>query len=444
MFRLLSYTLRGVLAWNEDAPEPELASVVSEDTFYSESSQTEVSWTVSILDLDPEILRSVTRHLARKELSRLSQTCQALHRVLTLHLLTYGPITLNADTMDSFSHFMNRDSPDDERHSLLRSLTVHPLRGESKHGLTPLLLSFACEGILARASGLTSLTITDVARAFSPLQLHMIFDELPALQHLTLEGLPTGSEYKSILYESTAPLRTVTLAQGAWVPKDAATDAFELLRKHGATLTRITLRFLLPLPKWTLYHFPKPRVEEVRLSALQCSFADGVGWGYALASLFPNVRRVHVGRLCYNGLVLAARDTLGDPSKVSLARLVDDQRQHNHRMAEEHGECWRRLDVLAVGSVLELYHLGLSCTVHHLEFGALGGPLELGYACAALADVRPEKVGCTVRTRDLDGNLASFFEVVIAVDSMRRLILDLTDVAVSPFILGPQGRLVGY
>ncbi|KAI0371384.1 hypothetical protein BV20DRAFT_1051770 [Pilatotrama ljubarskyi] len=384
-----------------------------------------------ILKLPFDVLLHIAPFLSPRYLSVLTRTCHALHRALAPELVN-RPVHLTSENMASFSAFMHKGThaEDDERFRLLRRARVHPLEGRSKGALSPVQMGDAIAGLLHRACNLTSLTLLNVSYTFSPRQIREALAFLPALQSIMLSGLT--SEYTSVLAEVTSPLQRLALHTGF---RDSR-DALQYVGKHHATLTHLALQSgesSIALPDHTASF---PQVRELRLGMLQ----GDLNVGRNLMRVFPNARRVYMDALKAGGGRL---DREPDPS-LSVGREWRAATKDAVRKARG-GDCWRKLHLLSIRSLSDLYFLGLSCKVSHLNLRSIGGitgtPVEPAIVRAALADVRPARLDCCVGSKDFPMGVADLFQAICATKSVVRLLLDLCDAAPSPFELNVSGVL---
>lgn len=185
----------------------------------------------------------------------------------------------------------------------------------------------------------------------------------------------------------------------------------------------------MPLPDASFP--PMPQVEILTLGQLSSSGDNS--WGRVLMHLFPNARRVRIAALYY-GKSPVSKPVRRGATTSGIADGLLEWRMRSTRFASEH-RGWRRLDFLEVGSVLDLYNLGLSCQVCHLEVGSLSGSAVPEHITEALEDVQPAHMGCTVHREDLEERLPALWQAIYTTCSVQRLALDLADTEKSLFSL---------
>ncbi|KAI0635919.1 hypothetical protein C8Q77DRAFT_602187 [Trametes polyzona] len=331
---------------------------------------------MSLCNLNDDVLIHIALYLRRRHLSALTRTCWFLHDAL-LHLLVHGIVALKRSYLPRFHRFM--------RHGIRRNPSLSPslrtLRFYSFNERTG-CLSFADAAqvfmkVLQLAPQLTSLTINPAEFLFNPIQLRNAVALVPNLEVLMLSTLTP--KYQDALVDVVPRLHTVFL-DISWARCRGTLPNFEKARTPSTLLFFRTHResivdLSLSLVKLTLESPTLTNLRRLSISDLRLVNADrDLGWVAPLIRLFPRLERLILGVLI-------------DPSGTSTHRELSTLDQATwrsinewHRKAKdwqlEHGTWTNGLQYLRMRSLLDVYQLGPSCSISHLEIPYAGGNID--------------------------------------------------------------------
>ena len=362
-----------------------------------------------IIDLPLDAVYSVIALLSQRELSLLSKTCRCLHHVSCAQLAK-RPLVKYTD-LPSFHHWL-RIGEEDSRAYLLQRLVL--LGCEESEDMWP--AAIYTQGplitqILDNCLNLVYLSADDVAAVLSSHRLRRALISLPRLQTLRLTG--ASRKYGKVLIATLGSLRVADISYG---PRQYTDDGClcrynpSFLRTHQHTLESLRLdnvRFLA----YTVVSFTALR----KLDLQSVWLSEGAG---SLIPLFPNLQELTLFDLHYKN---PGRNSWGNPARVSGFEFADIDHAVNLRTVSRTWQAthksWEGLRELHVGTLLNLYSLGLCCPVQTVRIldGSILSILEDammvmdGESAQALSTIVPSVLAdiqprCLVLHIPLNGN----------------------------------------
>ncbi|KAL7279191.1 hypothetical protein ACG7TL_007031 [Trametes sanguinea] len=265
---------------------------------------------------------------------------------------------------------------------------------------------------------LTELVIHDIVRAFTPERLRNILVSLRSLQTVTLCELT--SNYSRVLSDICPNLKTIVLAlvvDESHIDFHAVfspVDPRPFLQSHSPSITKLVLYQVILDASGT----PFPGVVDLQISDYGVSDAD-TGFTGPLVHLFPNVERVQL-------LSLQSDQGVITPSFLHSGSLqaATDLRSTCTRWQDTHGTWANGLRHIEVGSLVDLYCLGLRCHVARVKIWFPSDPI--GIAHTALADVRPRCLQFSIfRLREIE-DVLQLLAAVSQICSLDHLVIDVS------------------
>ncbi|KAI0634731.1 hypothetical protein C8Q77DRAFT_1055140 [Trametes polyzona] len=316
---------------------------------------------INVLNWD--VLLHITTFLARPDLSRLSQTCRALH-ALTLRQLFHDPIELNAKNLLSFYACLSRDGTG-RRAAFVKELTINcslsrlrrtDANSDAHEEYVPAAQVLAA--ILRSTHRLKRLELDWAAAGLSS----YLPEAVSALANLDQIRIPFASQKLwDDLQNLRAPLRKISVQFGP-VGGTGITDPVPLLERFSSTLQEADLSCVQFKESAVSY----PRVSKLSVSNSYCDFFLGGIDAAPVALAFPGLQE----------LSLSAAGAHPEVSQWVNGRSCDKpeliercRRTNKHDLAELNG--FQRLRKVVAGHVADLYMLGLNQHVPNVEIGML-------------------------------------------------------------------------
>lgn len=313
--------------------------------------------------LNWDVLLHITTFLERRDLSRLSKTCHALHAI-TLRQLLYGPIDLRPDTLLSFHGFLTGDltSP---RAPFVRDLIINcslsrPRRWCKDSGDNEDLVPAAqiLTAILGSTYRLRRLELDWAAAGLSS-YLH---DTVSALAHLEELRIPFVSQRLwDDLQGLRAPLRKLSMQLGP-MQRSSVADPVPLMERFSSTLKEVSLASVQFKEGSVQY----PGVHKLSLSDCYFDFLLGGIDTAPVSSAFPNVTELSFSAARVHPEV----SQWFEGRNCDKPELIERCRRANKDGLKQDGG-WQHLQQVRVGHVVDLYMLGLGEHVPHVEIEML-------------------------------------------------------------------------
>ncbi len=316
--------------------------------------------------LNLDILLNVMAHLSNKgDISRMAKTCHTLYSA-AIPLLLRNPVqVMEVEALRSFCTFMTSKLDRSRRFEYFR--TLHLIVDLPSYERCPRGLGGLFAKILKRAKRLEELHINDISDFIKsgPFVIDA-FASLPNLQVFTVDSF--GRCGITLLRQMQSPLRSVNLNfySSSWDndPGDL-TDPIHLLKNFRSSLRSLRLVRVHPCDREIVYH---------KVHTLHLETEDPFSIA-AIVHAFPSLSRFSV--------VTCSEDQL-DTEVVTM-------RTANRILLQLKQEMWPELHYLQ-GGVMDLFKLGLTCRVRHLDVGPVSTSNKHRFL-ELLGDLSPSKLG---------------------------------------------------
>ncbi|GJE87982.1 hypothetical protein PsYK624_040650 [Phanerochaete sordida] len=348
-----------------------------------------------MMRLDWDVLLQVMDSLGYGDFSRMSRTCQTLLRRAPRKLLSRA--AYNAISIQSFPHFVSfclfMLGGRHDGFQYLTNLVLRPWNeGCDDPEFGPLLAT-----LLARATELEHLTLDDCEILELDRRVCRALASMPKLASLQVGGVIDRS------FKGFKSLRVPALTEvkASFYYDDDVVDALPVFKPFRNTLRSLDLN-IVNLCKTRGVRYPNVHT----LSISMCLDVRPS----LLAKAFPALQCL------YFHTTLAELQTDDD---------IDEERWDNIDDQEPPSPRWSSLRAFH-GSILDLYALGLRCTVDYVGAAgpALSSAVDERRLSAALADVRPSSLCLQLRVPEF--NLSSLSECLApAKDRLTELQLGL-------------------
>ncbi|KAI9060659.1 hypothetical protein FKP32DRAFT_1042591 [Trametes sanguinea] len=368
-----------------------------------------------ILDINDDVLLyTATQSLTRTDRSLLSRTCHRFHHLLSPTLLRKS-VWLHESNLASFASFVQAGYLRDAAFCRpLRSIDFNILPLSLPREEAILLLS----RILQCTHHLIKLVLHRIVHTFTPECLRNILAAVPTVQELTLRDL--DHEYSHVLADACPELKTIVLELVAdemsrKIHRHSPVDPRPFLQSHSLNITKLVLSQISLHASGT----PFPGVVDLYITDYGASDADS-GLTGPLVHLFPNVERARL---------MSLQTSFGTitPSLLHSNSLQDANalRRASMRWQATHGTWAKGLHLLEIGSLVDLYCLGLRCHIARVNIWMAFDPI--GIAKTALADVRPRCLQFPVSgLREMPKIVPHLLVAISQTRSLDRLIVDVS------------------